>query len=529
MRLKKALGMLSKSSPFAVSTVGESIDAELERIKNYLYVETDIERAFKEKLDTIGSHEIVFLCGSSGDGKSEILTRYRKKYVGKVDFHLDATHSFKPDATAVETLDTIFTDFYRSNKPLVVGINIGMMGNYEREGDDRHNKIRSAIKCFLDGEQVVGDYTFIDFEAFPKFRIMNGEVSSEFFSGLLNKIVIDDSRNPFRDLFNEAMSAGNDKRLVANYLMLRDRFIQKTIVELLLYARISKDQFITARMLLDFIYCVLTGPDYLFDNIFGGSENELLAVMADFDPSIIRNKKLDLFVIHRTLDFNEDSYVEFKQEIASKYKVIDDLTPQSLIRSFYLLKNTQLDSSYHCHFADSFNEAPLSLYKEIWRLHRDFDGKNESKSKLKPFYNDIVLRSINKYANRNAPYLTKDEFYISSHGGSDLAAEVDIAISYPLIQADEFSNITEFNLHIRVNDDQLPSMPVNVNLLAMMMDICNGFRPNKHNKNSVVLLDELVSKITRHASNSKVLFLYKNGLRIKLKDNSDGDIRVSGL
>ena len=49
------------------------------------------------------------------------------------------------------------------------------------------------------------------------------------------------------------------------------------------------------------------------------------------------------------------------------------------------------------------------------------------------------------------------------------------------------------------------------------------------NKNSVVLLDELVNKIIRHASNSKVLFLHREGVRIKLKDNPDGDIRVSGL
>jgi DNA phosphorothioation-dependent restriction protein DptF len=63
----------------------------------------------------------------------------------------------------------------------------------------------------------------------------------------------------------------------------------------------------------------------------------------------------------------------------------------------------------------------------------------------------------------------------------------------------------------------------------MMMDIVNGFRPNKHDKNSVVLLDDLVNKITQHANSSKLLFLHRNGERIKLKDNPDGDIRVSGL
>ena len=63
----------------------------------------------------------------------------------------------------------------------------------------------------------------------------------------------------------------------------------------------------------------------------------------------------------------------------------------------------------------------------------------------------------------------------------------------------------------------------------MMLEIVGGFRPNKHDKNSVVLLDELVNKITEMASDSKVLFLFKNKERIKLKNNPDGDIKVSGL
>ena len=529
MRFKKALSMLSKSSPYAVSTAGENIEPEFQMIKDYLYVETDIELAFKEKLDNISSNEIIFLCGSSGDGKSEILTRCKEEYGERVDFHLDATHSFKPDATAVETLDDIFTEFNGSKRPLVVGVNVGMLGNYEKEGNSTHADIRSAIKGFLNGDALNGNYTFISFESFPKFKIIEGKVSSEFFASLLNKIVVDDSRNPFRDLFNEAMLREKDKHLISNYLLLRERLVQKTIVELLLCARIKKDQFITARMLLDFIYCVLTGPDYLFDNVFGGGDNEILTVIADFDPSIVRNKKLDLFVIHRTLKFEDSSYSEFIKQLAVKFKVDGDLPPSSMIRCFYLLKNSNLECNYHYEFRDSFNEQSLELYKSIWQLHKDFTGDAEGKAKLKPFYNEVVLLSINKYANRNAPHLSKDEFYISSHGKCELAAEVDIAISYPLIKSDLLKDISEFYLHINVNDEQLASVPINVNLVSMMMDIVNGFRPNKHDKNSVVLLDDLVNKITQHANSSKVLFLHRKGGRIKLKDNPDGDIRVSGL
>jgi DNA phosphorothioation-dependent restriction protein DptF len=532
MRLRTALGMLSKSSPYAVSTLGKGRDEALEKIKNYLYVETDIERAFRSKLETLKSNEIIFLCGSSGDGKSEILTRYSESFKDKVAFHLDATHSFKPDKTATQTLDDVFDEFSESHLPLVVGINIGMLGNYEREGDERHAPIKSAIKDFLDGNPVQGGYTFINFEAFPKFQISNGEVGSEFFSLLLQKIVSDDSSNPFQEYFNQELANGAESRVVSNYLLLRDADVQKLIVELLFSARIRKDQFITARMLLDFMYCLLTGPGYIFDNVFTAGENELLDVIATFDPSLIRNKELDLFVIHRALDFEDQQYVEFVAELDKRFKirVKNDDPPQSMIRCLYLLKGSSLESTYNVKFADLFNEEALSLYKQVWQLHKDYDGSSEAKAKLKPFYQDIVRPSITKYANRNAPYLTGEEFYISSHRGSHLAAEVEITFPYQFINNDNSSDISHFCLYLKVNDEQLEPVQVNVNLLRMMIDIVNGFRPNKHDKNSVVLLDELVSKIKRHASASDTLYLHaRDHGRIRLKETSDGEIRVSGI
>ncbi len=80
--------MLSKLSPYAVSISREQIDPELEKVKNYLNVETAIGKVFKNKLNTIKSNESVFLCGSSGEGKSEILTRYNKDYQGRAKPHL---------------------------------------------------------------------------------------------------------------------------------------------------------------------------------------------------------------------------------------------------------------------------------------------------------------------------------------------------------------------------------------------------------------------------------------------------------
>ncbi|MDP2567215.1 DNA phosphorothioation-dependent restriction protein DptF, partial [Pseudoalteromonas marina] len=60
------------------------------------------------------------------------------------------------------------------------------------------------------------------------------------------------------------------KRLQANYEILSVPVVKKTIIELLFKARLMRDQFMTARAKPDFIFMLLDGPGYLFDNLFSG-------------------------------------------------------------------------------------------------------------------------------------------------------------------------------------------------------------------------------------------------------------------
>lgn len=536
MNLREALGVLSKSSPFAVTTSGEIVDPELRAIKEYLYVETEIESEFKAQLESIQPDGIIFLCGSSGDGKSEILTRYESLYEGKVSFHLDATHSFDPGHTAVDTLNTVFSDQKASNHPLVVGINVGMLANYEREGSDGHKAVRDAIKAFLQGDpQESLKYSFIDFESLPKFSINKDEISSSFFSALLEKVAIDDQKNKFRDYFDKELNEGpnRDIHLVSNYLLLRDRGVQKVILGLLLNARIRKDQFVTARMLLDFIFCILTGPKYLFDNLFEGGENELLQAIANFDPSIKRNKELDLFILNRTLGISDTEYKKFRDEARDNYKIDSrgKVKAESFVRQLFLLRESTLENNYPNNFIHSFSDSAESLYREVWELHKNYDGDPSDKQRLRQFYDAVVFSAITSYANRNAPYLSKDEFYLSSHGEYDIASEIEMNVSYKSIEKESRPEIHFFTLYLEANGSELEPLPVNVNLLSLMLDVVGGYRPNKYDKNSVVLLDELVTHITGKVSKSDLLYLFKNGnsLAKVRNNNNDDDLRVSRL
>lgn len=87
--LRQALVSWPSHPPFSVKTVTARVRDTFDDLKEYLYVEQDIELDFK-RLTSLRPGEIIFLCGSSGDGKSEILTRSYASFRSKFKFHLDA-------------------------------------------------------------------------------------------------------------------------------------------------------------------------------------------------------------------------------------------------------------------------------------------------------------------------------------------------------------------------------------------------------------------------------------------------------
>ncbi|MFT6777454.1 MAG: DNA phosphorothioation-dependent restriction protein DptF [Paraglaciecola sp.] len=165
MDLRQALSVLSKSSPYAVATERDySLNTIRDDIKKYLYIEMPIEKEVKIAITGIsqGQRRVVFLCGSSGDGKSEILTACKKIFSSRVKFHLDATHSFKPNEDAIQTLDKVFQEFEETAVPLVVGINTGMLGNYAEEGNNEFFK--KCIQAYLNEGTQSDVFHFINFE-----------------------------------------------------------------------------------------------------------------------------------------------------------------------------------------------------------------------------------------------------------------------------------------------------------------------------------------------------------------------------
>ena len=73
--LHDALKVLAKSSSLSVTTETDRKKDTYDDLKKQLFVEQAIETDLLSYLNSVKQGEIIFLCGSSGDGKSEILTR----------------------------------------------------------------------------------------------------------------------------------------------------------------------------------------------------------------------------------------------------------------------------------------------------------------------------------------------------------------------------------------------------------------------------------------------------------------------
>lgn len=532
--LRKALGVLAKSSSFSVKTTSDRPRDNYDDLKEYLYVTPDIEYDFEKCLSSLQAGECVFLCGSSGDGKSEILSRSYEKYKNRYNFHLDATHSFAPHQSAIEALDELFDQTGEGYAPLVVGINIGMLANFAKEGAERHSELREMIELFLErGVRTQGAFHFLDFESYPKFRF-NDEAGSysSFMRKLLKRLTQPSDDNLFHVIAMGDEFRQRDSRLTTNFRLLANEQLQEIIITTLFKTRLIKDQFITTRALLDFLHQLLVGEHYLFDNLFLGRTNELSVKISDFDPALIHTQVIDQFVLRYELSLPDTDLDSFMTELATLGVVITtsrDMPGQaaSLLRLFYMLKDCDIGNNYHHQFKADFEERLLNHYATVWQQHSQYLGEDSDQLALRSFYTEELIPAILTYANRNTPRLSKRELSLGQFGQCHVAAPIALRADYSAIKNEHVEKHDHFSAYLRVGERQLKPMAINLNLFELICKLNNGYRPNKYDKNAIIFLDEIVEQIRDVAKDSLVLNYYESD-RSYCLELDDNRITVEG-
>lgn len=542
--LRKALGVLAKSSSFSVTTMTHRQKDEFDQLKEQLFVKQEIETELQRYLDVAKPGEIIFLCGSSGDGKSEILTRCKSnpRYQQRFSFHLDATHSFAPRQSAIDALNDLFSNHHQHSYPLLIGINTGMLANFAREGAECHLAIRTAIDSFLSADQEEsrpyrsGNCSFFDFEHYPKFQFNEKKQYSSFIKALLDNLTRDDDSNLFQFIFRHDETVNPELKEVANYKLLCLPGVQNVLITQLFKARLIKDQFVTTRTLLDFLHHLLMGPGYLFDNLFTGAENDLIKKVSDFDPARLHTYEIDQFILRYELGLVDPELDDFLAALAPLHirfdrQCVNPGDAASLIRLFWLLQDESLGNNYHQKFSVFFNESLFEHYSEIWHLHKNYTADSEQKKTLNRFYTSELIAGIQRYANRKAPELSmqKEEFFLGEYGGVKITAPVELKPDWEAIRNKNTAHPTGFDVHLKVGQNSLLPVRIGLNLFELLNKLNNGYRPNKYDKNAIVLLDEIVELITEQAKSSSEIKFYAGGQRVYRAKADDDMITISGM
>ncbi|HBA2849206.1 TPA: DNA phosphorothioation-dependent restriction protein DptF [Escherichia coli] len=542
--LRKALGVLAKSSSFSVTTMTHRQKDEFDQLKEQLFVKQEIETELQRYLDVAKPGEIIFLCGSSGDGKSEILTRCKSnpRYQQRFSFHLDATHSFAPRQSAIDALNDLFSNHHQHSYPLLIGINTGMLANFAREGAECHLAIRTAIDSFLSADQEEsrpyrsGNCSFFDFEHYPKFQFNEKKQYSSFIKALLDNLTRDDDSNLFQFIFRHDETVNPELKEVANYKLLCLPGVQNVLITQLFKARLIKDQFVTTRTLLDFLHHLLMGPGYLFDNLFTGAENDLIKKVSDFDPARLHTYEIDQFILRYELGLVDPELDDFLAALAPLHirfdrQCVNPGDAASLIRLFWLLQDESLGNNYHQKFSVFFNESLFEHYSEIWHLHKNYTADSEQKKALNRFYTSELIAGIQRYANRKAPELSmqKEEFFLGEYGGVKITTPVELKPDWEAIRNKNTAHPTGFDVHLKVGQNSLLPVRIGLNLFELLNKLNNGYRPNKYDKNAIVLLDEIVELINEQAKSSSEIKFYAGGQRVYRAKADDDMITISGM
>ncbi|MDC9149436.1 DNA phosphorothioation-dependent restriction protein DptF [Escherichia coli] len=542
--LRNALSVLAKSSSFSVTTVTYRQKDEFDQLKEQLFVKQEIETELQRYLEIAKPGEIIFLCGSSGDGKSEILTRCQSnlRYQQRFNFHLDATHSFAPRQSAIDALNDLFSNHHQYSSPLLIGINTGMLANFAREGAECHLAIRTAIDSFLSADQEESrpyrswNCSFFDFEHYPKFQFNEKKQYSSFIKTLLDNLTRNDDSNLFQFIFRHDETVNPELKEVANYKLLCLPGVQDVLITQLFKVRLIKDQFVTTRTLLDFLHHLLMGPGYLFDNLFTGAENDLIKKISDFDPARLHTYEIDQFILRYELGPVDPELDDFLAALAPLHirfdrQCVNPGDAASLIRLFWLLQDESLGNNYHQKFSVFFNESLFEHYSEIWHLHKNYTADSEQKKALNRFYTSELIAGIQRYANRKAPELSmqKEEFFLGEYGGVKITAPVELKPDWEAIRNKNTAHPTGFDVHLKVGQNSLLPVRIGLNLFELLNKLNNGYRPNKYDKNAIVLLDEIVDLITEQAKSSSEIKFYAGGRRVYRAKADDDMITISGM
>ena len=227
--------------------------------------------------------------------------------------------------------------------------------------------------------------------------------------------------------------------------------------------------------------------------------------MASLDPCLLRSQRIDEFVVQRSLEVEDAEFNEFKLTFMAKYGYFN-MEPTTWIRAFYVMKDVCIGNNYHKTFIADFRRKLFEDYIHVWQLHQALDDKKQ----LREFYDKTLIASLVKFANRLLTGLGNDSIYLAERNGVTITTKVRILMDTKGLTSPMSSQIHSFNAAIKVGEEAIKPFPVTISFLELAERIMSGYRPNRHDKNTIVILEEVIDEVTRVASKNGALNFIRN-------------------
>lgn len=537
--------------------------------KQYMHIQRPVEKELEEYINEAHSStaaQLILVCGGVGDGKSHILSYLKNKYDFLNDenifyLHNDATESFSPRKTSIETLASVLHSFsdegleIHGTKNMVLAINLGALNNFiDSEEGKSFSRLREYVyqkkilESVIEDEPCADDHLFkyINFSDYHMYQLTEEGPKSDYIKGLFQKITQPIDTNPFyraylNDLQEDKESAAKNP-IIQNYELFQQDDVQDQIISLLIQAMVKEKLIISTRALLDFIYNILVPssmenlnhtqileivnnqdfrtyttcllPFQLFEKF---DASPIHQAIHQINPTRLRTEKLDQHLI----DFKsrKDGAYLFAQYISinqlpyfarslipnspwrntiDKDQKFKQILTKLFVYLYYLIPNE---------IHDSFKDK---TYEEFMRYLYFWNKKDISK--LSKLYREEVRQAIYKWNGEGS----SDLIYIQIGQPQTQYYALQKLEIEPYVKPNAINqekNLYKFlpmltlkfktkNAHY-IEETSIPSIDIDFSLYALLIRIKNGYRPNKKDKFQFIKFVEFIDNLSRSGNQSE--------------------------
>jgi DNA phosphorothioation-dependent restriction protein DptF len=554
------LSRLKQSSKEAVENI-----EEFNQFKKYMHVERPFEKELKGILEEIQAKEqphLVLVCGSVGDGKSHLISFMKETYpllFERTKIHNDATESFSPNETSIDTLNNQLQNFtnyvlqtknYEENKHLVVAINLGTLSNFL---NSKYENDFTILKEFVNENKIIDEeqsnydldtdlpFRFINLSDYHLYELTKEGITSNLQESLLEKICDAKSKNPFYASYLEHCKnhceVSNRCPVKKNFEMLSKKQVRDQIISQLAELNIKYKTIISTRTFLDFVYHVvvddeldiignsqkiaekinkMTNSQYLDallpNRFYLYSENtELFREIKHFEPGTDRTNQLDQLII---TFFNTDNLSAIFKEFLSE-DLLNDLNILSLLSQEKLnVEKKQLFISLI-----RFNKfLPKDTNNVIASVNADYEkyvqylfawNINDIR-KIRHLYQDVI-KSIylwNGFAEKGNINLFLGKNQVKYRVSESLNL-IPYVHSKEVRQEEKLERfLTHMVLEFEIEDKKIVhKLNIDYHLFSLIQKIKEGYSPNSQDKNNFISFVDFINRIIKEGSQDKSIHI----------------------